>query len=515
MNWQWENSINYQRSFGDHFISALAAYTMEHYYAESALITAWNFPNDLVTTLDASGTQIASTAESSWSLLSSIFRLNYDYKTKYLLTGSIRRDGSSRFGSDRRWGYFPSVSAGWNITREEFFPKTKWLNNLKLRASYGITGNNNIGNYTWIALLARADHNFGGSIIPGSTPSGISNTKLGWERTREHNIGLDLSLFDGRLDFTFDYYKKITTDMLWSVNIPISSGYSSMWDNLGKVRNEGVEFSVSSKNISGKDFNWSTDFNISFNRNKVLDLGNIDRIINIIGFGAKNITRVGDPMAQFWGFRLLGMFNTQEEINKSATYGTQLPGTPHWEDINKDGVIDDKDMTVIGNPQPHFTGGISNRFTYKKWDLIVNMSYAYDFDVAATLESSTMNLGGIFNMDREVLQRWKSPSEPGNGRVSNSFVQTNLDRDIASSKFIYNVSYLKIQNLSLGYTLTNWHKIKQCRLSLSVQNPWLITNYKYGNPDVNRFGSSSLMQGVDEYDYPLTRIVQLGVTLTL
>lgn len=512
-SWQFVNSLDYQRTFGNHSIGALLAFTMEHYQGEGSSIDAWDFPNDLITSINASRTQIASTSESAWSLLSSIYRVNYDYKAKYLLQASIRRDGSSRFGSDRRWGYFPAISAGWNVAKEAFFPETDWLTDLKLRSSYGVSGNNNIGDYTWIALLSSINYSFGDQVVPGVTPGGISNTQLGWEKTKEYNLGLDVTLWRGNLHLTFDYYNKITTDMLWSVPIPISSGFNSLWDNIGKVRNSGLEFSLSSVNISTRDFRWNTDFNISFNRNKVLDLGNIDRLEYNGGFAVLNMTRIGEPVAQFWGFRHLGIFNTQEEIDNSATYGTQLPGTPKWEDIDKNGIIDINDRTVIGSPHPAFTGGMSNRLTYKQWDFNVNLSYAHDFDVAAALETTTLNLAGAFNVTKEVKNRWKSSEQPGNGRIGSSFHQSNLDRDVHSSKFIYNVSYLKIQSLGLGYSF-NTDYIKHCRLSLSVQNPWLITNYKYGNPDVNRYGNSALMRGIDEYDYPLTRIFALGATIT-
>ena len=514
-NWQFENTLTYSRTFGDHSISAFVGYTMERYYYENSSLYGWNFPNDLVTTLDASGAQSGSTAETASTILSSMARVNYDYKAKYLFTATLRRDGSSRFGSDSRWGYFPSFSVGWNVTKENFFPKPDWLTNLKLRGSFGEGGNNNIGDYTWISLLARADHNFGEIITPGLTPSGISNTKLAWEKSKETDGGFDLALLNGRLSFVADYYERITSSMLWNVSIPVSSGYTNMEDNIGKVRNRGFEFSIHSENIATNDFKWETDFNISFLRNKVLSLGgHIKSIENNIGFGVHNITVEGKPMAQFYGFKLLGIFNTVDEIKNSATFGAQLPGTPHWEDINKDGKIDLNDKIIIGSPYPDFTGGMSNRFTYKKWDLIVNMSFAYNFDVAAALETTTLNLGGAFNVTTEIDQRWKSPEDPGNGRVSCSFQQTGLDRDQSSSKFIYNTSFLKFQSINLGYTFS-LNSTNQLRLSLSLQNPWLITNYKYGNPDVNRYGSSSLLQGADEYDYPLARSIEVGLTLTL
>jgi len=514
-NWQFENTLNYERTFEKHSVSGLAGYTMEHYNYYGSSLTGRDFPGDDIKTLNAANQYTGSTSESNWSMLSGIFRLSYDYDVKYLFTGTIRRDGSSRFGSERRWGYFPSASVGWNITKENFFPTTDWLTNLKLRASYGMSGNNSIGNYTWIPTLYTNNYTFGGSVTAGKSVGGVENVELGWEKSREFNTGLDMTLFEGRLNFIVDYYNKTTEDMLWNFSIPISSGYSSTTKNIGEIRNRGVEFAISSENISNNNFTWDTDFNISFNKNKVLDLGGIDNIQNGVGFsGQFTITQVGHPMSMFYGWKSLGILKDQNEADTYPTVPGQLPGSPRYYDADDSGIIDEQDRIIIGNPHPVFRGGLNNRFVYKNWDLNISTSFAYKFDVYASLEASTLNLDGVFNVTREVMERWRSPEEPGNGRIAATFHQTYLDRD-GNSDFVYNdISFLKIQNLNLGYSFDLDH-FKQLRVSLSIQNPYIFSNYKYGNPDVSRYGNSSLQQNIHRYDYPLTQSVELGISMTL
>ena len=515
VGWQFENTVNYENSFGNHNLSGLAGYTMEYYNGYSSSMSATGFPSDAIKTLNAATEFDGGTWESEWSMISYIFRLNYDYNAKYLFTGTLRRDGSSRFGADRRWGYFPSASVGWNITKESFFPDPSWLTNLKLRASYGFSGNNAIGNYTWIPNLYENNYTTGGTVTSGKSVGGLENRQLSWERSNEFDAGLDLTLFDGRLNVIFDYYNKITEDMLWNVNIPISSGFSSTTKNIGKIRNRGVELAVNSVNISNNEFTWETDFNIAFNRNKVLDLGNVEKIQNGIGFsGQYSITTEGEPMAQFYGWKSLGILEDQEAVENNAVVPGQLPGTPHWYDKNDDGIIDEQDRMIIGNPHPDFRGGINNRITYKNWDFNVSMSYAHNFDVYASLEASSLNLDGVFNVLKEAKHRWKSPEEPGNGRIAASFHQTYLDRD-GNSDFVYeDISFLKIQNVSIGYTF-DFDFMKQMRVSCTIQNPYIFTGYRYGNPDVNVYGNNSLAQGVDRFDYPLTQTVMFGINLTL
>jgi len=516
-NWQFENTLNYERTFEKHSVSGLAGYTMEHYNYYGSSLNGRDFPGDDIKTLNAAKEYTGSTSESNWSMLSTIFRLSYDYDVKYLFTGTIRRDGSSRFGSERRWGYFPSASVGWNITKEDFFPTTDWLTNFKIRASYGFSGNNDIGNYTWIPTLYTNNYAFGGSVASGKSVGAVENVDLGWEKSKEFNTGLDMTLFEGRLYFIVDYYNKTTENMLWNFAIPISSGFSSTIKNIGEIRNRGVEFAVSSENISNNNFTWDTDFNISFNQNEVLDLGGLDNIQRggNGGMSAPTITQVGYPMAMFYAWKSLGVLKDQNEADTYATVPGQLPGTPHFYDADGSGIIDQEDKIIIGNPHPVFRGGLNNRFVYKNWDLNISTSFAYKFDVYASLEASTLNLDGVFNVTREVMERWRSPEEPGNGRIAATFHQTYLDRDLGNSDHVYkDISFLKIQNLNLGYSF-DLNSFKQMRVSLSIQNPYIFTNYKYGNPDVSDYGNSSLQLNADSYDYPLTQSVELGISMTL
>lgn len=509
-NWQFENTLNYQHTIKGHTFNGILGYTRERYNSRSSLQEGSGFPGDDVRTLNAANELSGNTFETEWTMVSYMARLSYDYQKKYLLTGTLRRDGSSRFGADNRWGNFPSVSVGWVITQEDFFPESEWITDLKIRASYGTSGNNNIGNFTHIPTVNQNNYTFGGSTTSGRIPTALGNPTLSWERSTEINTGIDLELKEGRFSIVADYYRRVTNNMLWPVDIPISSGFGSIWQNVGEIENKGFEFAVNSVNISNNDFSWSTNFNISFNRNKVLDLGSVDRIR--AGHRGMGITRVGDPVALFYGWKHLGIFNTQEEVDANPSFPNQVPGTPIVFDRDGNGTINELDKVIIGNPHPDFRGGISNTVNYKNFDFNIAMSFAHNFDVAAILEEDVLNLDGVFNVLKDVENRWRSPEEPGNGRVAASFHQTSFDR-LANSDWINNVSYLKIQNLSLGYTFNNFDFVNRFRIYGSVQNLITFTNYKYGNPDVNLNGDSSLAMGFDSHDYPISRSIVFGINL--
>ena len=520
-NWQSENTLMYDKTFGRHSLGALAGFTMEKYNYYSSWLQGTKFPGDEIKTLNAAEEYTGNTLETNWSMLSGIFRLSYDYDVKYLFTGTVRRDGSSRFGSESRWGYFPSASFGWNISKEEFFPTSDWLTNLKLRTSLGTSGNNRIGDYTWHALINANNYALGASngsdnsVASGKRLGGMENKKLGWERSSEINAGLDLTLLSGRVNFAFDFYNKRTKDMLWNVPIPISSGFGSIMQNIGEIENKGLEFSISSVNFNRKDFSWNTDFNISFNRNKVLDLGPLDDIKTYVGYeGQWQITKVGEPMAMFYGWKSLGILNDQDAVDNNVTYPGALPGTQHWYNADGNDVIDERDRIIIGNPHPKFRGGLHNQFIYKKWDLNISMTFAYDFDVYAGLRASVINLDGIFNVLKDVKDRWRSPEQPGKGVIGSSFHQGYLDRE-GHSNFVYNTSFLKVQNMNLGYTFNKSDYFNRMRLFISVQNPFLFTNYEFGNPDINLYGSNATMMNYDRYDYPLSQTIEVGFSLTL
>lgn len=514
-NWIFENTLNYDLKIGDHKFNAVGGITMEHYNWEKSYLYGTGFADDAIRTLNAATSYDGYTNKEKWSMVSYLARLNYSFKDKYMFTGTVRGDGCSRFGSDDRWGVFPSGSVGWFISKEKFFPEFNWLENLKLRVSYGVNGNNNIGNYTYQATIASDNYDFGGAIVNGRKLSSLSNSQLGWEKTKEFDVGINLDLFKNRLGIVADFYNRITNSMLWSVNIPISSGFDSMQNNIGKLRNRGFEFSFSSTNISNKDFTWKTDFNISFNKNKVIDLGNVQTIYsNWFYDNYCNVTKVGLPMAQFYGYKFVKIFQTQDEIDASPHYANQLPGSAQYADTDNNGTVDALDCVPIGDPNPKFTGGMVNRLAYKNWDLNLTLSFAGDFDVLAIdPESTTRNTDGVFNVFKNVKDRWRSVNQPGNGKYATSLYNTEKDR-ANNSRMVYDGAFIKIQNLNIGY---NFHKLKyfdSCRVYCSVQNLYTFTNFPYGNPEVNYYGNSSLSRGVMCYDYPIARTISVGTSIT-
>jgi TonB-linked SusC/RagA family outer membrane protein len=514
-NWQWENTANYAKTFGSHSVSALAGISMERYNQSFSELNGSNYPRDDIRTINAAIEQTGSSGESNWSMMSYFLRANYDYEGKYLLTASVRRDGSSRFGPENRWATFPAIAAGWNISKEAFFPQTNWLTNLKLRGGYGTSGNNLIGNYTWIPTLTQSNYTFGGSVVDGLRVSAIENTELGWELATEYSAGLDILLWDGRVSLDIDYYSRLTENMLWEVTVPISSGFNEIQDNIGEIQNEGLEFSLNTSNIARPDFSWKTLFNISFNRNEVLSLGDVDRIF--AGWKDYSLTVPGQPMAMFFGWEQIGILQDAEDVANSATFPGQLPGTVKYRDLDGDGVITNEDRTFIGNPYPAFRGGLVNTLSYRNFDLSVALSFAHDFDVYSQLEGDVLNLDGVFNVLRVTEERWRSPEEPGNGEIPTSIHQTFHSR-IPNTKMVNNASFLKAQNITLGYTLDAVKFLKSFRVYASVQNAFLLTNYKYGNPDVNRSsggpGASSLERNFHGYDYPISRTFSIGLDLT-
>ena len=511
-NWIFENTLNYDVKIEDHKFNVLAGMTMEHYHWVSSYLRGNGFADDAIKTLNAATSFRGNTHEENWSMVSYLARLNYSYMNKYLLTGTIRTDGCSRFGADNRWGVFPSGSVGWFISKESFFPELNWLENLKLRVSYGLNGNNNIGNYTYQATITNDNYNFGGTIVSGRRLSSLSNSQLGWEKTSEFDIGINLDLFKNRLGIVADFYNRITNDMLWRVNIPISSGFNSMQNNIGKLRNRGFELAVSSTNIANKDFTWKTDFNISFNKNLVLDLGAVQTIYsNWFYDNFANVTKVGLPMAQFYGYKFVKIFQTQAEIDAAPHYPGQLPGSAQYEDTDHNGTIDALDAVPIGDPNPKFVGGMVNRMTYKNFDFNLTLSFAGNFDVFALgQESSTRNLDGVFNVFKDVKDRWRSVDQPGNGVYATSVYNTEKDR-ANNSRMVYDGSYIKIQNLNIGYNFQKIRYFDSFRVYCSIQNLHTFTKFPYGNPEVNTYGNSSLSRGVMNYDYPLARTISLGV----
>ena len=431
---------------------------------------------------------------------------------------------SSRFGSDNRWGIFPSASVGWVISDEPFIQKYPEISFAKLRASFGIIGNNNIGNYTPYALINNTvNAAFGNNVASGAVVTTLSNSNLGWETTRQFDIGLDLGLFNNRVQFIYDFYKKNTTNLLYSVQIAQESGFGNFNDNIGEIKFWGHEFSLITKNAVGK-LKWTTNFNISFNRNEVVSLADgIDRV-----YGAFHITKVGFPFGQFYGHIAQGVYKNAEDLKNSPQVpGRSTVGSIKLTDQNGDGIItnggDFDDRVIMGNPFPSFTYGITNNFQYGKFDFSIIGSGSKGNNLLVRHLYSTANLDGVFNMVREAQYRFRSVENPGKGfygtTVGGGNV-TGIERDWMNSRFIADASFFTIKNITLGYSIGALNKVfKSARIYTSVQNAYIFTQYWGGpNPETSANGAGNgdggnLSQGLDLSNYPVPRTYTLGVNL--
>ena len=438
---------------------------------------------------------------------------------------ALRRDGSSRFGSENRWGNFPSVSAGWVFSDESFMQNLNFLSFGKLRSSFGVIGNNNIGNYTQYALVDNSlNAVFGNTIASGAGLTSLGNSQLGWERTKQFDIGLDIRFFNDRLEFIYDYYKKNTTDLLFNVAIPQESGFSDFNDNVGEIEFWGHEFGLISRNIAKENFTWTSNFNIAFNRNKVVTLAEgVDRIFTP-GGAYTSITRPGEPLGQFWGLIWDGVYDNQQEFDSSPKAVESEVGTIKFADTNGDGIItfgnENDDRTVIGNPFPDYIFGFTNDFKFNNWDASIVMSGSVGNDIAVTSDQGSTNLDGVFNVLKNVKDRWRSPENPGSGRYGKTTSATFMERDWFSSRFIEDGSYLTIRNITLGYSfgLKESSFLKNARLYGSVQNAFIFTKYRGSNPEVSTTTqgqqASALALGYDWGTYPVPRTITLGFNLS-
>lgn len=530
LNWVWENTLSYNKTFNkDHQLSAVAGWSAQRESVNTSLIKGTGYPNDLVHTINAatSITDWSSTAY-EWSLLSALARVQYSYKGKYMLSGAMRADASSRFGQNNRWGMFPSISAGWYISEEDFMKATaSWLTSLKLRASYGVSGNFNIGNYEYYALLGQANYLFGrgeGSLSNGLYPSTAGNPDLGWEKTSMFNAGLEFGLFN-MFNFELDLYTSTTSDMLLDVPVAEFSGFSTVPMNIGKVRNKGVEFAISTTNTWG-DFTWNNRFNISANRNEVLDLGGVDEMITTQE-SVTFITKVGEPIGNYYTLVTDGVFANQTEIDNSqdpdlskrkhAMVKGAKPGDFRFKDMDGNMEINEGDRTISGNYMPDFTYGFSTELKYKNVDLAVSMQGVQGNEVANIFRRYINNMEGGNNCQVDAIDRWHSEDNPGSGQVVRANRSATGMNGTTSTWHIEDGSYLRIKNITLGYTLPEqWLKnagISRARVYLSSQNPFTFTKYSGYNPEVNMKGNS-LTPGIDYGTYPLAKSFVFGLNVT-
>lgn len=527
-----ENTTTYRRLFNDvHDLSVLAGITRQDLWTTGVGVQLRNFPNDDLRTIAAGFEQQDITGdETGWALLSQIGRIDYSYADKYNLMFTIRRDGSSRFGRNNRYGVFPSVSGSWIVTAEPFAGDRDLLSHLALRASYGQVGNQDIGHFAQYATVAQGlDYVFGGQphLVSGSTYLNLGNPDLKWEVTTQANVGLDVGLFEGRLSLEMDYYIKDTDDILLQLPVPTTSGIrrdNGPFVNAGSMRNRGFELGANfTGQLLGGEATYRLSGNFATNRNRVNALHDDLPIIGRLASGkqeALTITEVGLPIGSFYGYVMDGVFRDQEEVDGHATQPGSAPGDVRFRDVNGDGVIDASDMTVIGDPFPNFTYGLDLSATYKALDVAVLLHGKHGHDLYNLVWADLNEGEGDNNATTEMLRRW-TPDSPDTD-IPRAVTGNPGQNTRPSSRFVEDGSFLRIQNVRLGYTvdpgLASRVGLPGFRVYLSAQNLHTITGYRGYNPEIGLLteGSrSSLTRGIDFAMYPIPRTFELGVQLDL
>ncbi|WP_421829149.1 TonB-dependent receptor [Larkinella sp.] len=520
-NWVNENSLMYQTDVNGHNIDALVDFTAQRFRGENTLVTASNYADDKIQAVSAAGRVVVTSGVQEWALLSYLARLNYNYKSKYLFTASVRRDGSSRFGPDNRWGNFPSASVGWIVSKEDFW-KFKPVSFLKLRASYGTTGNFDIGNYTFRSTISPVYYGFNNGLFQGRATTNLGDNALGWERKKQLNVGADIYFLNDRIQLTYNYYSTKSSDLLFNVAVPQSSGFSNIQTNIGELKLWGHEIGINTYNINTSRFSWNTNFNISFDRNKTVSLSTQSTTalfhgISSYGFYSHR-SQVGRPVGMFYGAVQDGVYVDQADFDRSPKYADSQVGTIKFRDLNGDGKITfPEDYTDIGNPWPDFIFGMTNTFTYGNFDGSLTLTGTYGNQILTHYENWTTNLDGVFNVLAEVKDRWKSPENPGAGKYGSVKQGTTyLERDRWHTRYIKDGSFLSFKNITLGYTLPlkAGSVVRRLRVYGSVQNAFVITRYPGPNPEVNtRNSASGSSPGIDENSYPVPRTVSFGVNV--
>jgi TonB-linked SusC/RagA family outer membrane protein len=529
MNYQSAAQLTYNKAIDKHNYTIVGVY--ENQFQKTRGMTAraegtWTDKLIIVdNSLDESFRQGTSSI-AEWAISSWIARFNYNYDQKYYLTSSIRADGSSRFA--KRWGVFPAVSAAWRVSQENFLKDNLWISDMKLRASYGETGNNTIGNYMFLSEMRGNNYVFGAGdevVRNGIRMSSFGNDELTWEKNHQFDLGFDLALFNNRVNLVFDVYDKQTHGLLLNLPVPSIMGQTNILSNIGRIENKGLEVTLNTRNFINK-FKWNSNFNISFNRQKVLELGpEGDPIYGSSSFFQNtHITQVGQPIGLFYGLNVVGVYQNQEQVDSypgiKSGAAISRPGEFIFEDVKQDGTIDIDDRTIIGNPNPDFTFGLRNNFSHGNLSLSVFLRGTVGFDVMNMSFGDTMyNMGA--NMPASAINRWQSEENPGDGKTPRVVKNLRgvLDNSQLNSSFIEDGSFLNIQNISLSYACPRKFirklKIENLTATLGVNNVHMFTSYTGYNPEAAMSIGSTLSPGVDWGVYPLSRNYTLTLSLKL
>lgn len=520
--WISENIINFKKEIKKHRFGIMGGFTMEENIWEQNMISASGIPTDAFSYTGIGSAETVGMPmvyKTRNALMSFLGRVNYNFADKYLLTITNRFDGNSGFALGSKWGNFPSISGAWRISQEKFLKNINYLDDFKIRAGWGITGNSRIGNYRSLCLLTNNRYVIGNNTVAGIGPSKIGNTDLRWESTEMYNLGVDIGLFKNRLNLTADFYIKYTTDMLMNYDIPATSGYSVAFINAGELENKGMEFNINGR-ILDKKFKWNVNANVSFNRDKVIKLFNEHPLIVDLGDKQTIWIREGEPIRQFSSLSILGVFKDTEDVNShiwthnesGQSYLIQpnaRPGDLKYEDINNDGKIDNKDNVIYGNAFPKFTYGLNNQFKYGNFtfDLFLTGSQG-NWVLNRTL--SYLQYTNVIrnNLSKTLVNRWTTTN-----------TETNIPRLGANGQLpsFEEASYLRIQNIKLSYNIPKRYLTSFTSMSVyaTINNLYVWTNYSGWDPDVNTFvgGQQNVNVGLDQNSYPRPRTTSIGVNI--
>ncbi len=496
-------TVSYSKSILKHNISAIVGTELNQSFANSGSVTGRLFPSDDFTYITSAGIvdNGSSVKTPPHSLVSFFGEGKYDFENKILLSASLRADGSSNFGQNHKFGYFPAVSAGWRISQEKFF-HSQIVSNLKLRGSFGYTGNERIPAFTYLATWASSPYNGGSGVVPTNT----ANPNIKWETTREINIGLDAGFLNDRIQSTVDVYYNKTYDLLLTRPYPLTTGFSGIFDNIGQMENRGIELSVTSVNIDSQ-LKWTTTLNLSKNLNKILSLADtipLYRGYTASGVDGTNIIKKGQPLGSFWGLNFLG-------VNPAT-------GNAIYQDLNKDGVINNSDAMVIGNSQPKFFGGVTNKFQYKGFDLSLLFNFSVGNKILNFSKESLVNMGGDIqtNQSIDALRRWR---KPGDVTDVPRYELNSTTNNLHSNRLLEDGSYLRLKNLSMGYNLppklTSKLMLDHVRIYVTATNLLTLTKYTGSDPEVSTLDGSTSAQGIDFFTLPQVRTISLGINATL
>ncbi len=544
-NFSLEGILTYKRKFNKHELTAQGIYSQQDFRSSATGISANRVPNEKlgISGLDEGQITGYRSSSSQNSLLSYGGRINYIFDNRYVFNSNFRADGSSKFPTGGKWGYFPSAGFAWKLSEERFMKKVQFVSDVKLSLAAGTSGNNRIGDFAYLPNIVTnnsgAYATFGNTLVQGFFPSSVGNDKLKWEKTTSYNAGLEFSLLNGKIYTTLEYYQKNTSDLLLSAPFPTSSGFSSGVINIGKTQNSGVELSISANTFKSRNFSWNSSFNISFNRNKLVGL--VDGTDNIGSFPGFTdafrfngyIARIDYPIAQFYGFIFDGNYQ-YADFDRLPSGGYALkneiaapngglvnllrtnvqPGDPKYRDINGDGLIDDNDQTVIGNPNPVHTGGLNNNFTYKNFDLNVFFQWSVGNEALNANRLFLERVTGLgVNQFASYADRW-TPDNPSNYASRVLAGGTN----VWSSRIIEDASYLRLKTVAIGYNIPNKYLrkigLKSCRVYSSAQNLITWTKYSGPDPEVSTKGFG-LTPAFDFSPYPRSLTYTFGLNLTL